>query len=378
MDPNQQEPTISPNGSNPPPPPPKVDPRSLVLPTKEVHDPLNAQRASAGFLAAQEASAVLPKMPPPPPLPHQTPPPDSIRPLETYQGDVEKYIREQNVSGVNIAVAEEIRRRKTEQTMKAPPMAPVQKTSAALRVAAIVGGALLILVAIGGIVFATALTQPFKPQPAPVAPFIAVDATKDVQLKPEYSRLDIMNTLGKAKDDVDISIGLVAQLRLWLVATTTTQIQAQPFFSIVTPNMPPQLLHSIQPQFLLGVHSFGTNQPFLIFSVDNYQSGYAGMLDWESGMKQDLVPLFTYVPAPHANNTLPSDTHTIPQVVGSPFVDAIVENHDARVIKNQSGDIILLWTFIDNATVIVTTNPSTLHEVVTRIKNPPQMVVPGQ
>ena len=380
MDPNPQEPTISPSGSNPPPPPPKVDPRSLVLPTKEVHDPLNAQRASAGFLAAQEASAVLPKMPPPPPLPHQTPAPDSVRPLETYQSDVEKFIQEQNVSGVSAAAAEELRRRKTERTIKEPPMAPTGTKSKTFQFVAIIGGVILIVGAIGGVIFAFVRSRPLQQQQMPIAPFIAIDSTSDVQLKPEDTRADIMKTLETAKEHTDISIGLIAQLRLWMSATTgTTLVQSSSFFSIVTPNIPQQLLQTIQPQFLLGVHSFDINQPFLIFSVDSYQSGYAGMLAWETNMQQDLLPLFGYTPAPHTSNlqttTTPPPT---PQILASPFVDDIIENHDARVIKNQSGDIVFLWTFLDNSTILITTNPSTVREIVTRVKNPPQMVVPGQ
>ena len=101
------------------------------------------------------------------------------------------------------------------------------------------------------------------------------------------------------------------------------------------------------------------------------------MLAWESSMQPDLLPLFAYVPPPHASN-VPVSTSTTPQILETPFVDAIVENHDARVIKNQSGDIVFLWTFLDQSTILITTNPNTVREIVSRIKNPPQMIVPGQ
>ncbi len=380
MDPNQPETTNTSPGANNPQPPKRVDPRSLVLPTKEIHDPLNAQRVNAGFLAAQEATATLPKAPPPPPLPFQAPPPDSVRPLETYQSDVERYVREQNVSTVTVAAAEEKRQQKAKRVMEAPPAEP-KKGSGISQLASVIGGIALIFIAAGGIGFAYIRSRPYTQPATPVAPFIAIDSVTDISIVPGETRNDIMNSLQTAKGKVHLSVGLMMQLRPWLTATTsTTLLPTQTLLSMLTPNIPPALLRSIQPQSLLGIHSLDVNQPFLMFSVDSYQSGYAGMLDWEDAMQRDLSPFFTYTPPQHTVAPQSSTTPTTnqPQVIASPFVDTIVENHDARAIKNANGDIVFLWTFLDNSTVLITTNADTVGEIITRLKNAPQMVVPGQ
>jgi hypothetical protein len=49
----------------------------------------------------------------------------------------------------------------------------------------------------------------------------------------------------------------------------------------------------------------------------------------------------------------------------------VVENHDARVLYNNTGDIVLLWTFVDQHTLAITTNPATLREIISRLSVAP-------
>ena len=288
-----QPPIASPLGT-PPLPPAGLDPRSLIFSTQEVHDPLNAARTNAGVLVANEATAILTKAPPPPPLPSSIHPDKTTQTLETYKGDVEQYVQTHNVSAVTVTVAEERRRRQEAQTLEVTSSIQKQR-STTWQIVAIVTGITLILGSVGGVLFAYLQSRPLPQAQTPVAPFIAVDTITDIQFKPEDNRNSIMRVLQTTKNQTNLSVGLVAQLRLWLTATTsTTQLQTQTLLSVLTPHIPPQLLRTIQPQFLLGIHSFNINQPFLIFSVDSYQGGFAGMLDWEQTMQQDLSPLFDY------------------------------------------------------------------------------------
>jgi hypothetical protein len=116
--------------------------------------------------------------------------------------------------------------------------------------------------------------------------------------------------------------------------------------------------------------------------VDSYQQAYSGLLAWEPSMQQDLLPLFSRHPSPHlppadtqASSTAATSTPTTtPEFLQTGFVDQVVENHDARVILNSTGDILLLWTFLDRNTVVITTNDATLREIIRRSNTPP--VVP--
>ncbi len=353
-----------------------VDPLSIILPNIEVHSPLNAQRVSAGTLYAQETSATLPKVPAPAPLSivptHNS---DTVQPLETYQSDVEKYIRTQNISPVKAVAAEQIHRQQTAQPIEVTQRAP-QGTSVALHTLAIVCSVLLIIGAGGAFVYSYMQSRPTAQKQNPTAPFITVDSTIDISITSDNSREITMQKFVDAASNTHLSVGLISQLQPWIASSAGTRpIPAQPFLSVLTPRIPSELLRTIRPEFLIGVHSFDTNQLFLIFSVDSYEGAYAGMLEWEPMMQSDLSPLFSYTPPQRVLSEISKDSTTT-KIILSPFVDTIVENHDTRAIKNSSGDTLLLWTFIDRSTVLVTTNAHTVREVLSRLKTAPQLTVP--
>lgn len=346
----------------PPPVPPVVEPKSVVLPPKEIHSPLNAVRVSADKLVAQEEQAQLPKVQAPP-MPALKPQP-AVPPIETFKTDVAEYVRDNKVSTVQVAAAEEARRAQEEK-----PVVVQRGTSVGTRVALMVVGLLLIAGA-GGALTYTYYTQRTLPAAEnPTAPFIAVDETVPVILTPNEASGDILQALTSAKNNVKLSLGLVAQLQ---PSTGTTSIGAQTFFAAAVPHMPASLLRGLGNQYLMGVHSYDVNQPFMLLSVDSYEQGYAGMLAWEKTMQQDLSPLFSYSPVTTASST----TQTAPQVLTSTFADSIVHNHDARVILNNSGNIVFLWTFLNRTTILITTNPNTVDEVLSRQKTAPTLTLP--
>lgn len=344
-----------------PPTPAAVEPKSVVLPPKEIHSPLNAVRASADKLVAQEEHAELPKVQAPP-MPAPKPQP-AVPPIETFKTDVQEYVRDNKVSTVQVAAAEEARRAQDEKPA-------VQKgASVGTRVVLLLVG-LLLMAGAGGALAYTYYTQRTLPAAEnPTAPFIAVDETIPVLLTPSEASGDILQALTSAKNNVRLSLGLVAQLQ---PSTGTTSIKAQPFFAAAMPHMPASLLRGLGSQYLVGVHAYDVNQPFILLSVDSYEQGYAGMLAWEKTMQQDLSPLFNYAPVTAASSTTP----TAPQVLTSTFADAIVHNHDARVLLNTAGNVVFLWTFLNRTTILITTNPSSVDEVLSRQKTAPTLTLP--
>jgi hypothetical protein len=106
--------------------------------------------------------------------------------------------------------------------------------------------------------------------------------------------------------------------------------------------------------------------------VDSYEQGYAGMLAWEKTIQQDLSPLFNYSPI----RTNSSQAQTAPQILSGSFADSIVHNHDTRVLTNSAGTIVFLWTFVNRTTILITTNPGTVDEVLSRQKIAPVAPLP--
>lgn len=416
----------------------EIDLGKILLPKKDAGPSVDsAERINAGALFEQERAAAasvpaasapaaprpaasqpataagqIPSTPVAPAVPKKEE--AMVRAVETYTSDISRVVKEGGVSTVTIAAAEAERRaRATSEEALAPgQLAPEAKTSRWRIVLIIVSVALIIS---GLALAATLFLRPSIVAPAqtavPDAPFITVDEAADIRIPSNVSRDSLMTQLEATREQVNISLGLVEWFRLLAPATTTGQfidlLPAQQFFSVIAPNMPPDLLRSIRPQFLLGIHSYDENQSFLVFQVDSYQQGYSGLLAWEQTMPQELAPLFTRHPAAHIQNTIAATTtatttatsttnatstaaaSSTPGTVSSndaalaaleflhtDFVDQVVENHDARVLLNSQGDILLLWTFLDRNTVVITTNEATLREVIRRINTP--AVIPQQ
>jgi hypothetical protein len=382
-----------------------IDIDKVLLPQKEVRKVESAQRVNAGILLEQEQTAGregAPKSPENPPtsadssLEKPKEEVSSVKSIETYQSDIEQLVQDKNVSVLTIAAAEAERRSKTgsaaqttegggEKLSFAQKITEFIKNIAG-RTAMIFIGIILLVAATGAVAYIFLRPTTTPPPQAILSPFIVVDDTKAIAISAGDTRGTIMTNLVNARDTTNLALGLIDRL-VPVVASTTasgqttqTAMDVQSFLSAVAPNIPADLLRNVEPTYLLGVHVYNSNQPFMILKIDSYEAGYAGMLAWEPDMLRDLSPLFAYTPRPRIpeENAGTSTVSTSGQLIQSGFVDRIVENHDARVLQNQSGDIYLLWTFLDRNTLVITTNEGTLREVISRLQNAPVTPIPGQ
>ncbi len=377
-----------------------IDLDKILLPKKEVpgQTPLSAQRINAGALLEQEIAAgslgtdteqarVEEKAAEAKSVTASTPTPTEetlVKPLETFQRDIESVVQHDNVSVLSIATAEANRRATTGEE---EPAAKKERTrSTLLNIAMIAGGLIFLIGASGALAYLLVRTSP-----VPIATtntgsstFISVDAVKEITLTPDEPRQQVMANLGAARQATSLSLGLISQLVVSESSTTpsgsvVSPLSAQDFLTLIAPNIPATLARSLKPDYLLGVHVYNGNQAFILVNVYSYEEAYSGMLAWEPYVSQDLAPLFTYTPSPRIPEQGLATTSSNPanQFIQTGFVDKIVENHDARVLQNQYGDIYLLWTFLDRNTLVITTNDATLREVISRLKNAPITPIPS-
>ncbi len=308
--------------------------------------------------------------------PHAPPPPKPaeesvVKAIETYGSDINRVVKSGEVSIASIAAAESERRaRATAGEPVAPQELAPQEAPSPMRPVLIIAGAILILAALG-----IAALLVLRPGPIAVrsttteAPFVEVDHTTLVPVSATSTRDTLMPALESAREGVGLSVGLVD----WLyVAQATSSAETPPplpidqLLTTLAPDVPQDLLRALAPQYLMGVHSYDQNQTFLIMRVDSYQQAYAAMLAWEPTMRQDLSPLFSRTPPVRIAGQTGSYEDSSPQLLNTGFTDQVVDNHDARVVLNDTGDILLLWTFLDRNTLVITTNEYTLNEVIRR------------
>lgn len=354
----------------------RIDINKILLPKKEAAAPDAAQRVNAAILLEQEQNENVSLPEPQPQEKILTAPEDTdVKPIQTYQSDIEKVIEQKKVSVVSVAAAEAERRAQAGEPRTFGSLLAPERLW--VRTAMILGGVFLLTAAAGVLYFVLTRDTSVLVEGQLQAPFIFVDDTQIIEVRRGDSRAAVVQKLETARKSASLALGSVARL----YPATPTQDKEAPqlltateLLGVMASNMPEELARALQPAYLLGVHVFDENQPFLILRVDSYGQGFSGMLAWERVMQNDLEPLFTRRVAAHVKTQQASSTATSTlseQPIQTQFVDKIVENRDARVIQNGYGDILLLWTFLSRNTILITTNEYTMREVISRLSSAP-------
>lgn len=129
-----------------------------------------------------------------------------------------------------------------------------------------------------------------------------------------------------------------------------TVISGEEFISITTENAPESVSRSLRNRFMYGFYEKdATRKPFLVMTTDLFQNLFSGTLKWEPAMRADFSSWFMDDVA-----------------VANSFIDKIYKNRDLRVLNDNNGNIVLLYTFLDKDTLIMTTGLDTLDEIIDR------------
>lgn len=128
------------------------------------------------------------------------------------------------------------------------------------------------------------------------------------------------------------------------------------FLTDIKSRIPPSLLATLSPMYMLGIYKIdGAQHPFLILQTNDFQTAFADMFTWERDMYSDF-----YLPFNLPNS---EDYFTLK------FSDDLVDNKAVRIVKNDNGDTLLMYGFVDEKSLIITDSIVTFREVLHRIQN---------
>lgn len=288
--------------------------------------------------------------------------PDSPKPIvRTYQSDVAAALKEKKGSIIGIAAAEE--RRRQEQGGVFTPDAEAARKKKRLLVVAIS----LVVLGIGVFGFLFFAQKQKAATPAGTATLVApsiifVNTQKELSIGGK-DRAALIAATAKEIKEANIRLDFIEQLFFTKTeGTIKTIVSVGDFFALASEHIPPTLLRSFEGDYLFGIHAFNGNTPFLMVRLNSFENAFSGMLKWEKFMPDDILPLFGKV---DVLKTLPQTGH---------FGDYLFMNQDMRVLRNQMGDIVLLYAFPDRDTLVITTDQDTFKEAVDRLKTPKPVV----
>lgn len=293
-----------------------------------------------------------------------------IKSLRTYERDIAEAVRAGETT-VSINLAAQKRREERHE------IAPVATEKIARNTLYIIMSAILIVVA----TITLTLTFYFRnknagpPEVAVERKILSVDTRRAVALD-SVSRTHVSAAIQNVllEQGVDGTQGSAQNRTLTEIVLEKpsgagrSSITLEEFFRAIAPNAPATLARSLSavsnmresgrddqsPGWLLGMWNTTQSELFLIMRLDSFDIAYDGMLKWEKNMLTDLAPIFIRpdILVGSASN---------PQ-----FEDLVVRSRDTRVLKNTRGDILLLYSFIDQDHVAITTSENTFREIVAR------------
>ncbi|MFZ2523538.1 MAG: hypothetical protein WAW92_04105 [Minisyncoccia bacterium] len=271
--------------------------------------------------------------------------PKPIKALRTYAGDVEEALNKTKSSSATIMLAEEKRREEK------PQLSIIRRpqSSERNRLYLVLSSILLFLAisVIGAVYYLkqneeTVILQQSK---------ALINYTKSVDLNVSSStREQILQKISNERE----SFGQPANSVLFINTTDVTgeAFPAEELFTRISGKIPADLARSFQDKYMIGVYAFDSNALFMIIKTDDYQIAYSGMLRWEKNMINDVGRIFS-VP----QNLMGGNVN---------FIDEEYKNRDLRIVLDSNNKTVLLYTFIDKNTIIITTGEDVLNAILSK------------
>ena len=271
-----------------------------------------------------------------------------LKQIRTFQGDVAEALEKQHESLVSIQRVEHLKKDSIQSSGKTAEVSKKRIEFTYL----LLGSLLLFALSATGVWYAYnefVRKTSTPPIATPANRFIYSEAELVLNIS-ETSREDFIKTLSSALEEV--ADGEVRHVVLEKSTLEGTELlPTSEFLNILKSRAPGNLIRAFDPLFMLGAYGKST---FLILRLDSFENAFAGMLAWEKDLNRDIGPLLAT--AEITRNIEP----------GTTFTDIIDRNKDARILSLYD-EVTLIYSFLDNNTLIITDNLETLRVVVDRL-----------
>ena len=132
--------------------------------------------------------------------------------------------------------------------------------------------------------------------------------------------------------------------------TNVRSATSREIFSFLTTHLDTKTFRALDETLMIGSVTTNKNEPFIMMRTNNFDTLFAGMLSWETYIITDFSPLF---------GTPPKTTIR--------FTDAIRNNSATRILYDDTKNEILLYSFINQNTVVITTSSEALTKIIEQL-----------
>ena len=292
------------------------------------------------------------------------------RALRTLESDMQEAVQERNASTASIVMAEQAKAASSPtKTQKHRP------SNLSKKILVVFASVLLVVIGVGGAYYLylrspLAPSAPAAPKTASIASIVPPDEHNILDLTglgSEAAKTAAKNALSSVGGAKNGSIVQIVPIEKEVGSSNENIIDAGGFITLIGLPAPDVLFRSLNDQWMLGTYNDnGTAAPFMVLTDNFFQNAYAGMITWENTMPDDFVDVFGYenkVTQQNGTSTLASYFN-----IQGGFKDGVIENKDVRVFAEPDGTILLLYSFVDNDTIVITTDENALAEIINRLE----------
>lgn len=268
-----------------------------------------------------------------------------VSPIRTFKSDASTFIQEEHIGKIEMIAAEAVRNTSKKFEEEFGPQKKVNPILLILVIVTLgVGGFLLYLV------FGSKLNMtPTKARATIPAPLIFSEKQSEIILK-DGLQSELAGEIKRKIQQPFPRENLVYVPILRDLEKSEEYIGVKQFLEIAKLDPPADLTQALEERYMFALFSKGERYPVLIFKVKFYNNAFAGMISWENSLLQSIEKIWPI------KKWAKSDQ----------FKDITVENHDARKLEDAVGNLVLLYSFVDRETLVITTNEDTLKEIIKR------------
>ena len=257
------------------------------------------------------------------------------QPLRTFSSDLADAVRRDEMSVIKVAMAEQKRRQATDD--EASP-------TSTKNIRYIVGGIIILILAGGAIYgiikYKSGITPDIPITETKIVSVIPADMTTSIEIA-NQSTSQVTELIRSAIANVQALEGNIIDIYLTnSISGTKKIIGTEEFFGILESQIPAPLLRSLAPKYMLGMIMKGGPHPFIILKSTDYETSFANMFTWEKKIFHDF-----YIPLSLVGGE---------RAFESRFTDLLVENKAIRILYSETKEVIMLYSFINEQTMVIT------------------------
>ncbi len=329
----------------------------------------------------------------------------NVKRLRTYESDVAEVMSQKQASIATMAMAERRAKTGTESISNAPE----EKSSSNVGKKILI--TLISIILLGGgamgayYLYTQSPLAPIQTDTTPTATYKSI-INSDTQSSITTNGLGstkIIDLINKEMDKPQNPNSIREIVFVEKGDTAVTRTPLNDMLKVMGINIPDILDRSLSQTWMFGVYTgnAGEKSVFVVTTTEFFQNTFAGMLQWERIMADDLkkylytdsvhgvantsIIIATTTPSTPAStsprSSTTASTTTNPQASTTPndsvqpyftirgrFVDKIIGNRDVREFVTDNGQILFLYSFIDNKRLVITNSVNALDAIISRLE----------